>query len=354
VNADGSGLTNVSNDPCGAGVLPWSPDGSRIAFSSGPGRGMRSGLYPPPTAGGCIYTIYVVNADGSGRTNLTNGPADFGAWSPDGSRIAFTRGDNGNRDVYVVNADGSGLTNLTNSPGFDDLLAGDRDGPTWSPDSSRVRFTSECRVVGREPDLYEVNADGSGGLTNLGHPGPIFNGGVAGCAGSSLFAFAIAFSDYSPDGSRIAFTSNDNGYKMTDLYVMNADGSGVVTRLTNNPASDGGPDWFPSPNEGPVWSPDGSHIVFTADRDGDGIGEIYVVNADGSGLTNLSNNPGVDGFGAWSPDGSRIFLTSGRVGDGIGGDGNGEIYVVNADGSGLTNLTKNPGNDYGPGWSPAR
>ena len=113
---------------------------------------------------------------------------------------------------------------------------------------------------------------------------------------------------------------------------MNADGSGV-TRLTHNNVDD----------SNVVSSPDGSLIAFHRN------GDIYVINAVGSGLTNLSNDPGDDFLadGGWSSDSSRIAFVSSR-------DGNGEIYLVNADGSGLTNLTDNPGNDSYPIWSPAR
>ena len=69
------------------------------------------------------------------------------------------------------------------------------------------------------------------------------------------------------------------------------------------------------------------------------------MNADGSGLQNLTNNPGEDRGPVWSPDGTKIALVSAR-------DGNSEIYVMNADGSGLQNLTNNPGYDDGPAWRP--
>ena len=84
-------------------------------------------------------------------------------------------------------------------------------------------------------------------------------------------------------------------------------------------------------------------IAFTSRRDGNA--EIYVMNADGSGLKNLTNNPAPDYDACWSPDGQRIVFVSDR-------DGNGEVYVMNADGSGQKNLTNNPAFDGLPSWQP--
>ncbi|MCH7836091.1 MAG: PD40 domain-containing protein, partial [Chloroflexi bacterium] len=106
---------------------------------------------------------------------------------------------------------------------------------------------------------------------------------------------------------------------------------------------DGGqPAATPTPTVGPGVSATGK-IAFDSDRDGNF--EVYVVNADGSGLSNLTGSPALDLGPAWSPDGSRIAFTSDR-------DGNIEIYVMNADGSGLTRLTDDPAGDRRPAWSP--
>ena len=94
-------------------------------------------------------------------------------------------------------------------------------------------------------------------------------------------------------------------------------------------------------------------ILFVSDRDGDPCGwscrthEIYIMNADGSGLTRLTNYPGNDSSPAWSPDGSKLAFASER-------DGNLEVYVMNADGSIPTRLTNNPGFDGEPDWGRRR
>jgi Tol biopolymer transport system component/uncharacterized surface protein with fasciclin (FAS1) repeats len=129
---------------------------------------------------------------------------------------------------------------------------------------------------------------------------------------------------------RIALQTNRDGN--LEIYAMNGDGS-VVTDLTNNPAGDAQP----------VWSPDGSKILFVSDRDSND--EIYVMNADGSQPTNLTNNLAQEDTADWSPDGKKIVFSSDR-------DGNREIYVMNADGNSQSNLTNNPAaEDYFPVWS---
>src|SRR5206468_11602724 len=99
----------------------------------------------------------------------------------------------------------------------------------------------------------------------------------------------VAFQITCPPLDQIAFTTNRDGND--EIYLMNADGTGLVN-LTNTAAFDGYP----------TWSPDGSKLAFRSDRDGNA--EIYVMNADGTGLINLTNNAAFDGYPRWSPDGS--------------------------------------------------
>ena len=246
----------------------WSPDGRRIAFGSG-----RDGN----------REIYVMNADGSGVTRLTyNDAIDSGpAWSPDGRRIAFASTRDGSFEVYVMNADGSGVTRLTDNDAFDWY-------PAWSPDGRHIAFDSD-----RDGnwEIYVMNADGSG-VTRL-----TYNG-------------AADFSPaWSPDGRRVAFASYRDG--KSEIYVMDASG---VTRLTDNDV----------PDVSPTWSPDGRRIAFSSERDGNP--EIYVMNADGSGVTRLTYNGARDFVTSWSPDGRRIAFYSNRD------NGNWDIYVMNTAG----------------------
>ncbi|MBM3942468.1 MAG: hypothetical protein FJ316_06010 [SAR202 cluster bacterium] len=130
--------------------------------------------------------------------------------------------------------------------------------------------------------------------------------------------------------TRIVFTSIlENN---TDIYVMDADGTNL-TRLTDHPAMECKP----------AWSPDGSKIVFFSNRDGNF--EIYTMNADGSSVTRLTHNAASDANPAWSPDGRKIAFSSDR-------DGNFEIYSMNPDGSEVQRLTNSTASEIEVAWSP--
>ena len=132
--------------------------------------------------------------------------------------------------------------------------------------------------------------------------------------------------DWSPDGSKIAFTSERD--RNSEIYVIDADGKNPV-RLTREPETDAAP----------RWSPDGRKIAFYSSRDGNS--EIYVMDADGNNLVRLTNDPGWDVVPCWSPDGRKIAFCSDRDGN-IAIDGNLEIYVMDADGKNTVRLTQSP------------
>ena len=142
---------------------------------------------------------------------------------------------------------------------------------------------------------------------------------------------------WSPDGSKIIFDSDRDGNR--ELYAMNANGSNQ-TRLTFDPSSDAGLVSF---------SPDGGKFVFarssSSERSTSYRYDIFVMNADGGGERQLTKNPKFDAEPVWSPDGKTILFLSDR-------DDNFEIYSVNPDGSGETNVSQNPANDYFIAWTP--
>jgi TolB protein len=244
VNADGSGLRDVTRE-LRLGQLPvWSPDGRRIALFK--------------CRGGQRCDIYVMKADGSGLRRLTrNRGSGFPLWSPNGKKIAFLRGYP--HGVWVMNADGSGQRRVARVSG----LPGD-----WSPDGQRLAVAS-LPVGPHVSEIYVVNADGSGQrqLThNTAHEHT---------------------PRWSPDGQKIVFVRARPGTgKVNDIYVMNADGSGQ-RKLTER-------------GYDPRWSPDGEKISFVTNRDGNK--EIYIMNADGSEQVNLSQSPLRDETSpVWSP-----------------------------------------------------
>src|SRR5215204_6085464 len=185
MNADGTNETRLTNTPEQyAKILAtspdWSPDGKRIAYLKG----------IDVDTGRADRDIYVINADGSNQSSLATveqstiawSPTDESTpdWSPDGTKIAFTSASmSGNNDVFVMNADGSGRTNLTNTTTSEGYY------PAWSPNSRKMAFL-------RGSGIYVMNADGTceTHLTNLNYSTPGVEEDVL---------------DWSPDGEKIAF-----------------------------------------------------------------------------------------------------------------------------------------------------
>jgi TolB protein len=259
-------------------------------------------------------------------------------------RIAFSSGTD---DIYMVNADGSGLKRLTRG---EDLEFD----PTWSPDSQSIAYRHQTGDDSTT-DIFVMDANGSHrrnltGSDRFGDWGPDWSPDgkwIAWNTASGGFVFDLGlihpdgagrrvikagvyveYPAWSPDGRRIAFMSQVAGEGSPyDIFVMNADGTGV-RRLTESAGSDG---W-------PAWSPDGRQIVFSSVRDdclyseaddclatGD-IGPwhtLYVMNADGTDRHRLTRTYGQ--FAVWSPDGQYILFAP-------------WLNVIRPDGTGLTRI----------------
>lgn len=232
-------------------------------------------------------------------------PAGHASFPGSNGRIAFQSNPDGNWEIYAMNADGTDLTNLTNHPAEDFY-------PAWSPDGSRIAFSSNRDG---NAEIYLMNVDGTS-PTRITYTNR-----------------TDVFPAWSPDGLRIAFASYDLGTSNYDIWSMNADGTGQK-RLTTTQSED----------TEPAWSPDGSRILFRSSRDGNL--EIYVMNSNGTGATNLTNDPTTgDDAPDWSPDGTKIVFARTR-------DQHTNIWLMNADGTMPTQLTDSFGGDSMPAWSP--
>src|SRR2546425_519091 len=360
MNADGSGVTRLISD---AFATAWSPDGKRIAFASN----RRGG-----------DEVFVMNADGSGVTQLTNN--DFvrdlpTVWSPNGKQIAFQSTRDGDEEIFIMNADGTDQTQLTFNQGVFDAV------PGWTAGRRDEATGGRCLSPPTGLKSWWPGDGDVGDLIGGNHGIGTFNVYVMTPRGAEQTQLTDALRGqshpkWSHDGRRITFTTCRPTDFSCEIYVMNADGSGQ-TKLTSNFSADYMSVWSPddqriafvSERDGspqiyvmngdgsnptrltqggavdvlPTWSPDGRRIAFQTNREGNN--EIYEMNADGSNPTNLTQSPASDEFPAWSPRGDKIAFKSDR-------DGNGEIYVMNVDGSHPTRLTNNPADEYYPAWSP--
>jgi TolB protein len=240
VNADGSGLVRLTDDPVADFDPSWSPEGRWIAYRH---EDEKSGQ------------IYVMNADGSRERNLTRRRAlDYSpAWSPDGRRIAFGSVRAGKATIWVMRPDGSGRRRLSRVYG---------EYPAWSPDGRKIAF-DHITFGSNNWDIWVMNADGSGARPLI-------------ASGASEQGPA-----WSPDGRTIAYQSDrgaPGNYKR--IWLARSDGSDqhLLTRQLG---------------ERPAWSKHGGYVLFTGAR-------IFVVRRDGSGLRSVDVS-GEPSLADWTP-----------------------------------------------------
>ncbi len=248
----------------------WGPrvslDGSQLFFSSvAPGEHQSHDAAGGGTTGTGNHDIYVADLLGTTAadvaveniSNITAGRLTWDngwAWAPDGSEITYTTDQNGNWDIYSMAPDGTGDRRLTDHEAQDGW-------PSWTPDGLHVVFASD-RTGNWE--IFIMNADGSNVRQLTDMPGS-----------------TDLFPEVSPDGTLIVFSSQIESVNEGEIYVMPIDG-GEPTRLTSTAAL----------NNMPSWCPSGEQIVFTSDRDGNE--NVYIMMADGSTQTRLTDDPGED------------------------------------------------------------
>ena len=268
--------------------------------------------------------IWVMNSDGSGQTNLTN-TLDLNeanpAWSPDGTKIAFIEGWNGVNYLKVIDlgTDGTGRTVTTITPTYSYQFS-----PAWSPGGTQIALVRQVpgQVMSIQFDIIVVNVDGSGD-TNI--------------TNSDFDEMDPA---WSPDGDKIAFagvrfeqtTDPITGGNVTaaqwEIVTVNPDGTGEQILSAGAPNSSRAQSL--EQDRAPAWSPDSSKLVFmsqSVDPCCD-MWKILSVNRDGSNIALLSDNPSVnDLWPSYSPDGTLILFTSDR--DATSG-GQFDIYTMPA------------------------
>jgi Tol biopolymer transport system component len=301
-----------------------------------------------------LFQVWTANPDMTGQVQLTHGPdwdGWFPSWSPDHTRIAFSSshddpdrtGDPEIHDVYTMNADGSDVRKITDSHGYNGK-------PSWSPDGQWLLFDADRGDYPASQGIYIIRSDGSGGLRRI--------------TTLPVDASWQELARFSPDGSRIVFDQGQGGHLLRNhqdgrlvaeqaaLFTVRPDGSDLrqITPWGLHAAD-------------ADWSPDGQHLVFSGQPTHLGnIGDVLISDADGSHVTDLTQDHGITGIGrdsavdysesfnpAWSPDGTTIVFVHAQF-TAVDGFHMG-LQVMRPDGSGRHWLSE--GEEHQPDWGSA-
>jgi Tol biopolymer transport system component len=259
MNPDGSDIRLLLRNFEDSWDPAWSPDGTRIAFSSLRGH----------------FDLFTASAEGRDVQRLTKDQKtrdSSPAWSPRGDELAFVSTIDENFDIFRMDAHGSNVVNLTQSPDANDCGCFEPffvfAQPAFSPDGRQIAFTSDLADPGGNLDVYVMNRDGGDVRRLTANP-------------------AIdAEPDWSRDGASIAFQSDRDGDM--EIYLMRTDGT-VIDQLTHNVVTDIQPDW----------APDGTKIAFV--RVVSGVNDVWTMSGDGTQASNLTRDEAFDERPAWQP-----------------------------------------------------
>jgi len=292
---------------CAAPSAAAEPVNGRIAFSS----------FESGAGAGDIWTM---NPDGGGRERAVFDPLDDAQadWAPDGTRIVYRSRRNNQFEVSIIDVRvrdaATGRPRIIDVPR--DPLGTQSSLPAWYPDMSRLlyRRTNPPPGTTTQSDIWTMMLDGSDRRELVVAPEHQW------------------YPSFSPDMTKVLFSSTTPPGGR-NIQVMDV-ASKAITTLFDHPG--------PSTDSAPTWSPDGRQIAFESDRDGDP--EIFVMNADGSGVRQITHNTLWDEGPAWAPDGTKLAFSRGPNNLDL------DIHTMNLDGTDVRRLTTNPGRDESPDW----
>lgn len=270
--------------------------------------------------------VFTMRPDGSGIQRVTSSPGvqAHSSLSPDATRVVYSQVNPGGSSIEAVDRAGGPIAVLNTGRKWSLV-------PHWAPDGSRIAFTSDADG---NYEIYTMNPDG-GDVRQLTFTAP---------------PIQHVGPKYSPDGSQLLYATDEDEEdpaNQQDIWVMPA-GGGAGTRLTRGI----------NDRESRGWSPDGKRIVTQTVEDG--VGQLVVLNADGTGLRRITGfPPGTPRFApggifpvmsgavtpAWSPGGDRIAFASNH-------EGNYDVYVIAPDGTGLRRVTRSPEPELSVSWGP--
>jgi hypothetical protein len=295
MNTDGVGRV-ITSGP-GNDVDPaWSPDGTRIAFAR--------------SLGG-HYDVWVMNADGSGQTQLTNGPRDerSPAWSPDGTRIAYRGYPNatGGTAIFTMDRLGGGQGAVPHTNGGDQ--------PAWSPDGQRIAYTATATSDPNDDRIWAIGAAGDNPVQLTNTPGA-----------------SDRYPAWRPGAAEIAFRRLDSATPGRELWQITCGDpqcatGGTVSDLTDRLGA----------GRAASWSPDATSIAFVSFRDADRDGEIWIGSTTGTIPTRqLTFNTWMDDQPRWGnvpAQASPVPVSSGGT---TGGTADGRAVQIASAGTSIT------------------